>query len=52
VRSELAKAQQRVREVQPQMEQAMRQAQRQLQRSRTMLEEQEKSLRNRLNNFI
>ena len=52
VRSELAKAQQRVRDVQPQLERAMCQAQRQLQRSRTMLEEQQKALRNRLNNFI
>jgi len=52
VRSEMAKAEQRVREVQPQLEQAMRQAQRQLQRSRTMLDEQQRSLRHRLSNFI
>jgi len=52
VRSEMAKAEQQIREVQPQLEQAMRQAQRKLERSRTMLEKQEKSLRNRLNNFI
>jgi membrane-associated protease RseP (regulator of RpoE activity) len=49
VRSELAKAQQQVR---PQIDRAMRQAQRELERSRRLVEEQQRELKNRLNNLI